>query len=114
MTFELYDEWVKAARWVQALGWKSLTGLKKPPVNHLHPSWHLEQGCSVSLGEIQTQSLRACLPSLPSKAGHLHLQGYGLHGAANIALPPCPLCSAVPQGKAELSAPPSLLQPKEH
>lgn len=30
MTFELYDEWVKVARWVQALGWKSLASLKKP------------------------------------------------------------------------------------
>lgn len=38
MTFELYDEWVKVARWVQTLGWKPLAGLKKPPVNPLHPS----------------------------------------------------------------------------
>lgn len=98
MTFELYDEWVKVARWVQALGWKSLVGLKKPPVNPFHPSRHSEQGCSVSFGEIWTLSLCGCLPSLPSKAGHLHLQGYGLHGAANTGLPPCPMCHSLPQG----------------
>lgn len=35
MTFELYNEWVKVTRWVQALGWKSLVGIKKPPVTPL-------------------------------------------------------------------------------
>lgn len=37
MTFELYNEWVKVARWVWALGQKSLVRLKKTPAT-LPPS----------------------------------------------------------------------------
>lgn len=60
MTFELYNEWVKVARWVQVLGWKSLVGAQKgPPPPSLRPSQHSEQGCQLRLpcGEIRTHHL---------------------------------------------------------
>lgn len=58
MTFELYNEWVKVARWVWVLGQKSLVGLNNAPITPLHPSQYSEQGCSaLSYVEIQTQHL---------------------------------------------------------